>query len=73
MTGKHSSDSYAPMFGSPVAPWHRWFAWRPVDTVNQGIRWMTLIHRRRIQKYHHLNGGPDFWFQYAVSIQGKDA
>lgn len=66
------SDPYAPRFGSPVAPWHRWFAWRPVDTVDRGYRWLTLIHRRRIHKHGFLNGGADFWFQYAVSIDTQE-
>lgn len=63
------NDQYAPLFGSPVAPWHRWFAWRPVNTVDRGTRWLTVIHRRRVQKHQYLDGGGrDFWFQYAVSI-----
>lgn len=62
------SDDYQPRFGRPVAPWHRWFAWRPVDTVDRGWRWGRIMWRRRIQKLHGLNGGADFWFQYAITL-----
>ncbi len=67
------SDPYAPLFGTPVAQWHRWFAWRPVDTVDRGTRWLTVIHRRRVHQNGYLDGGPDFWFQYAVSVQPRRA
>ncbi|QMU19319.1 hypothetical protein [Gordonia rubripertincta] len=62
------SDVYAPAFGNPVAPWHRWFAWRPVNTIDRGTRWLIPIWRRRCQKKFYLEGGADFWFQYAVDI-----
>lgn len=62
-------DPYLPMFGTPLAPWHRYFAWRPVDTDDRGIRWLCVVWRRRIVKKAHLIGGPDFWWQYAVDIQ----
>lgn len=28
-------------------PWHRWFAWRPVNTLTYGWRWLTTVERRR--------------------------
>lgn len=60
---------YEPIFASPVSPWFRWFAWRPVHTVDRGWRWMRPVWRRRVQKHHYLpGGGRDFWFQVAVSI-----
>lgn len=61
------SDPLEPLFGSPVADWHRWFAWRPVDTVDHGYVWLAHIWRRRIQRHQYLNGGPDFWFQHRAS------
>lgn len=61
-------DKYAPMFGSPIAPWHRWFAWRPVDTVDRGYRWFRLVWRRRVEKHAYLPGPIDRWFQHACAI-----
>ena len=63
------SDYLHPMFGSPVAPWHRWFAWRPVDTADRGYVWLRVIWRRRIQKKLHLDGPIDLWWQYAVEAE----
>lgn len=65
------SERYMPLFGRPVAPWHRWFAWRPVDTVDRGWRWLRVVNRRRVQKLVSLPGGFDFWFQYAVDVSGS--
>lgn len=28
-------------------PWHRWFAWKPVNTWTHGWRWLTVVERRR--------------------------
>lgn len=28
-------------------PWHKWFAWRPVQTRNHGWRWLRTVERRR--------------------------
>lgn len=61
-------DWYEPSFGFPVSDWYRWFAWHPVETVDRGWRWMTVVNRRRIHKKQHLDGGPDFWFQHAVKV-----
>jgi hypothetical protein len=64
-------DPYRPMFGNPIAPWHRWFAWRPIDTVDRGTIWLRVVYRRRILKHSYVDGnGPDFWFQYAVADTG---
>ena len=65
------SDPYAPMFGRPVATWHRHFAWRPVNTLDRGWRWLWFVKRRRVQKLIHLEGPIDFWWQY-VSTSGVD-
>ncbi|UYL86609.1 hypothetical protein SEA_RADFAD_53 [Arthrobacter phage RadFad] len=61
-------DRYAPMFGRPVGDWYRWFAWRPVETVDRGRQWLRIVHRRRIHKHHYLDGGGDWWFQHAVKL-----
>ena len=68
-----NEDEFAPQFGTPVAGWFRWFAWRPVNTVDRGWRWLRVVNCRRIQRKQHLTGGADFWFQYAVAIQGLKA
>jgi hypothetical protein len=62
------ADRYAPRFGRPVADWHRWFAWRPVETVDRGRVWLRVVNRRRIHKLYFLVGGADWWFQHAVDI-----
>lgn len=61
-------DKYLPLFGRPVAPWHKWFAWYPVDTVDRGRVWLRVVNRRKVQKYLSLPGPTDQWFQYAVSL-----
>ena len=62
-------DRYMPAFGTPVAGWHAWFAWRPVETVDRGTVWLRRVWRRRIRHLPMLpHGGPDFWFQYAIDI-----
>jgi len=61
-------DRYAPMFGRPVGEWYRWFAWRPVETVDRGRQWLRFVHRRRIHKLYFLHGGADWWFQHAVTL-----
>lgn len=65
------ADRFSPRFGSPVSDWYRWFAWRPVETVDRGKQWLRIVNRRRIHKYHFLDGGADFWFQHAVKIERK--
>lgn len=67
------SDHYAPMFGRPVSAWYRWFAWRPVETVDRGWQWLRVVNRRRIHKHQYLPGPSDFWFQHAVDIGSKVA
>lgn len=60
---------YAPSFGEPITPWFRWFAWRPVHTVDRGWRWLRPVWKRRVQKHSYLDGGVDFWFQFAVAVE----
>lgn len=57
-------DDAKPMFGYPVAPWHRKFAWLPVDTFDQGFKWLCVVERRRIHKHDYLDGGASQWWQY---------
>lgn len=53
-----------PMFGYPVADWHRVFAWLPIDTYDQGWKWLCVVERRRIHKREFLDGGAGRWWQY---------
>lgn len=62
-----SADRLMPAFGNPVTGWWRWFAWRPTWTTDRGYVWLRIISRRRIAKHEYLDGGADFWFQYAVT------
>jgi hypothetical protein len=58
------TDDAIPQFGYPVGPWHRKFAWLPIDTFDCGIRWFCFVWRRRIQKHDHLIGGANRWWQH---------
>ena len=50
-------------------PWHRWFAWRPVQTVDRGWRWLRFVQRRRFQLKPYLHGAEFWsWFQFAVAV-----
>ena len=60
-------DPYTPRFGEPITEWFRWFAWKPVETVDRGWRWLRPVWKRRVQKHEYLFGGGDFWFQHAVT------
>jgi hypothetical protein len=54
-----------PQFGFPVAPFHRWFAWRPVRTYDGRLTWFRFVWRRLIQKHDYLHGRAAQWWQYA--------
>ena len=58
------NDDARPTFGFPIGPWHRRFAWWPIDTFDCGWMWLRFVYRRRIQKHDYLNGGADRWWQY---------
>ena len=60
-----------PTFGRPIGPWHRWFAWRPVNTVDRGWRWLIPTWRRRFQPHAYLDGPTFEWFLYVVE-RGDD-
>jgi hypothetical protein len=51
-----------PMFGIPVAPWHRWFAWYPVRTIDGRFAWLRWIWRARYQSKAYLDGPTIEWF-----------
>jgi len=62
------SDRYKPRFGFPIADWYRWFAWRPVNTLDRGWVWLRTVNRRRCQVNPWVEVGTDFWFQHAIDI-----
>lgn len=57
----------APLFGDPIGPWFRWFAWRPVFTTDRGWRWLRPVWRRRYQAKLHLPGPVTQWFTSQVA------
>ena len=59
-------DPYKPVFGTPITGWYRWFAWRPVNTLDRGWRWLVPIYKRRCQVKLHLSNGGMKWFQHVV-------
>lgn len=62
---KPKEADYKPIFGFPLANWHTWFAWYPVDTVDYGHVWLRRVWRRRCQSKLML--GPTVtWFQHVV-------
>lgn len=65
------ADPYEPSFGTPIGPWYRYFAWKPVHTADRGTVWGRKVWRRRVMKKTFLFGGPDFWFQHCVDRQGS--
>lgn len=65
------NDDAKPMFGYPVADWYRLFAWLPVDTYDQGWKWLRVVERRRIQKHAYLSDGAQRWWQYRAKRSNK--
>lgn len=39
-------------------PWHRWYAWRPVQTEQHGWRWLRTVQRARYYFPDWLHGAP---------------
>ncbi|ASR80621.1 hypothetical protein SEA_JORDAN_68 [Arthrobacter phage Jordan] len=63
-----ATNHFEPAFGRPITGWWKTFAWKPLWTVDRGWVWLRVVRRRRIAKHDYLDGGPDFWDQYAVDI-----
>ncbi|AXQ64473.1 hypothetical protein L3Y19_gp114 [Gordonia phage Neville] len=49
------------------APWHVWFAWHPVDTHDQGWKWLRRVNRRRI--FYSGFFGTDCEWRYRMELQ----
>lgn len=58
-----NQNRLVPMFGFPISPWDRKFAWLPTPTVDRGWIWLRRYWRRRIEQKHHLPGPGGQWWQ----------
>lgn len=56
--------SATPIFGDPVGPWIRTFAWVPRFCFDAGHVWLRPVWKRHILKHQYLDGGADWWWQY---------
>lgn len=69
------NETPVPMFGTPVGPWFRWFAWHPTNTADRGWRWLRPVWRRRYQTKVSLPGPIDRWWHDVVEradTEGQD-
>lgn len=66
--------AWQPTFGEPITDWFRWFAWRPIHTLDRGWRWLRPVWRRRCLIHGYLdNRGQDMWFQHVVTRPEREA
>ena len=66
-------NDYLPMFGTPIADWHKKFALLPTCTVDHGLVWLRFVWRRRIIAHDYVyNLKPDYWWQYAYRPAHSD-
>lgn len=61
---ENRNEALLPLFGDPVGPWIKSFAWIPHFTIDAGWTWMRPIWKRHIHKHQYLDGGSDFCWQY---------
>ncbi len=60
-------DAANPFYGDVVGPYHRWFAWHPVNTWNCGWQWLRMVYRRRVQLKDYLPpSAHPWWWQYML-------
>ncbi|WGH21771.1 hypothetical protein SEA_INKED_89 [Arthrobacter phage Inked] len=62
-------SAWEPMFGRAHGDWYRWFAWRPVSTLDRGWVWLRPVWRRRIYKKEYLPGPSYSYFQNLVELR----
>lgn len=67
-----SFDDMKPVFGTPMGPWIRCFAWLPTFTADAGHVWLRFVWKRHVMKKMFLDGGSDWWFQYRRFNERKD-
>ncbi|MGW6658889.1 hypothetical protein [Rhodococcus sp. NPDC055024] len=56
------SETYGPV--------HKWFAWRPVDTNDQGWKWLRTVYRRRTYLDIADHPAQRFW-DYSMTVRAK--
>ena len=66
---KVDQSAWEPMFGRAHGDWYRWFAWRPVQTLDRGWVWLRPVWRRRIYKHSYLPGPSASWYQNLVELK----
>lgn len=45
-----------------VSDWHKWFAWRPVRTVDNKRVWLKTVYKREFSS--HSFAGSRYWTEY---------
>lgn len=58
--------TYKPLFGKPIGPWFRIFAWMPVNTIDGGWRWLRYVYRRRCTEEPYW---PGLYWQYRLKTE----
>lgn len=66
---KVDQSAWEPMFGRAHGDWYRWFAWRPVRTLDRGLVWLRPVWRRRVYKHSYLPGPSTSWYQNLVELK----
>jgi len=57
-------DDMKPLFAEPIADWYKYFAWKPVSTLDRGWRWFGIVWKRKCQPHSFLLGPMTSFFQY---------
>lgn len=66
MAKRLDADFFEPIFGNPVSPWQRSFAWLPRSTYDEGIVWLRPVWKRLVQQRDYIRDGNNFWWQYRI-------
>lgn len=60
-------DDMQPRFGEPISNWYKYFAWKPVETLDRGWRWLWVVYKRKCQPHIYLSGPATSFFQYRAT------
>lgn len=60
-------DDMKPRFAEPIADWYRYFAWKPIETLDRGRRWLWVVYKRKCQPHSYLSGPQTPFFQYRAT------
>lgn len=66
------NDDMKPMFGEPISRWYKYFAWKPVSTLDRGYRWLWIIWKRKCEPHPYLSGPGHPFFQYRATKPDLD-